>query len=111
MTRPKTLAALICSAFAVSALPSMAAASPKPDVKTVEVSIAKYDLATPEDAQVVYDRIKRAAKRACRRSVAQKTPSEHIEERNCRDQAIEQAVTQLDEPYLTLVMNGQNPSS
>lgn len=111
MTRPKTFAALVCSAFALSAVPAMAGPSPKLDVRTVEISISSYDLAKPADAQIVFDKIQYAAKRACRRSVGRQTPRDRIEEQDCREEAIARAVTQLDEPVLTLVMNTNNSSS
>lgn len=111
MTLPKTLTALIGSAFALAAFPAMANASPKYDVKSVEVSISGYDLAKPEDAQILYQKIRAAAKRACRTSASHQTLRERAEERDCREEAIEQAVTQLDEPVLTIVMKAENPAS
>lgn len=111
MTRPMIFAALACSAFAVSALPAIAGPAAKTDVKTVEISISNYDLDKPEEAEVVFDKIKSAAKRACRRSFTVQTPREFGEEQDCRAQAIERAVAQLNEPVLTLVMNAQNASS
>jgi len=111
MTLPKPLTALIGSAFALAAVPAIASASPDYDVKSVEIAISGYDLAKPEDAEVLYKKIKKAAKRACRNSMSRQTLRERVEESDCRDEAILRAVTQLDEPVLTLVMNRQNPAS
>ncbi len=86
----------------------MAGPSSNLDIRTVEISIAGYDLADPEHAETVSGKIDRAAKRACGYSLARQTPRERMEERVCRDDAIARAVTQLDEPVLTLVMNAEN---
>ncbi len=111
MTLPKTLTALIGSAFAIAAVPMIANASPDYDEKSVEIAISGYDLAKPEDAEIVYKKIQKAAKRACRNSMSRQSLRERAEELDCREKAITQAVTQLNEPVLTLVMNGRNPTS
>lgn len=111
MTLPKTLTALIGSAFAIAAVPTIANAAPDYDVKSVEIAISGYDLAKPEDAETIYKKIQTAAKRACRTSTSRQSLRERAEELDCREEAITQAVTQLNEPVLTLVMNGQNPAS
>ena len=111
MTLPKTVTTLISSAFALAAFPAISNASGQYDVKSVEIAISGYDLAKPEDAKVVYKKIQRAAKRACSNTMTRQSLRERAEERKCRDEAITRAVTQLDEPVLTLVSNGQKSTS
>lgn len=111
MTLPKTLTAFIGSAFALAAVPAIASASPDYDVKSVEIAISGYDLAKPEDAEIIYKKIQMAAKRACRNTTSRQSLRERAEERDCREEAITQAVTQLNEPVLTLVMIGENSAS
>lgn len=111
MTLPKPVTILIGSALALATLPAMADRSPDHDLKSVDVGISEYDLTKSEDAQRLYKKIESAAKRACRRTSSRPSLREHSEEVDCREDAIERAVVQLNAPVLTLVMNGQNPSS
>ena len=111
MTLPKTLTTLIGSAAALALLPAMAASTADTHVKSLEVSTSGYDLSKSADAQIIYYKIKKAAKRVCSNALVRQTLREQAEERACRDEAIERAVSQLDEPVLTLVMNTQNRSS
>ena len=111
MTLPKTLTTLIGSAFALAAFPAIAGASPHYDVKSVEISVSGYDLAKSGDAQILYKKIKMAAKRACRSSQSPKTLRERAITRDCEDEAIARAVSQLDEPVLTIVMSAENGAS
>ena len=111
MTLPKTLTAMIGSAAALAMLPAMAGSTSDTNVKTMDVSIAGYDLTDPAHAQIVYYKIQKAAKRVCRHSLARETLREKIDEKNCCAQAVERAVTQLNAPQLTLVMTERNPTS
>lgn len=111
MTLPKPLTILIGSAFALAALPAMADSASNYDIKSVEISTSEYDLTETDDAQRLYSKIKRAAKRACNRTGVRQSLRELAEERTCRDDAIERAVAQLNEPVLTYVMNEANRSS
>ena len=111
MTLPKTLTTLIGSAAALAMLPAMAGSTSDATVKKLDVSIAGYDLNDPAHAQIVYYKIQKAAKRVCRNSLVRETLREKIEENECRAQAIERAVTQLNAPELILVMTDRNPVS
>ena len=111
MTLPKTLTTLLGSAAALAMLPAMAGSTSEANVKSLDVSIAGYDLNDPAHAQIVYYKIQKAAKRVCRNSLARETLREKIDERDCRKDAIERAVTALNAPELTLVMTGRPATS
>ena len=104
MTLSKTATALIAATAALVTLPAMAGTSGEPGVKQLSVSIAGYDLTKSADAQIVYYKIQKAAKRVCRTTTVRETLRERIEEMDCRENAIESAVAQLDAPALTFVM-------
>jgi len=111
MTLPKALTAAIGSAAALAMLPAMAASKDEVTKKTVDVSIAGYDLSNPEDAKIVYGKIQSAAKRACRLPNEAKTVAQRADELKCRVAAVNAAVSQLNSPELTLVMEARNRSS
>lgn len=104
MTLSKAATALIASTAALITLPAMAGSISEPGVKQLEISVAGYDLTKSADAQIVYYKIQKAAKRVCRNSLVRETLRERIEEMDCREDAIESAVAQLDSPALTFVM-------
>ncbi len=111
MTLQKSLTALIGSAAALAMLPASAGSSLGSSVKTLDVSIAGYDLSDPAHAQIVYYKIQKAAKRVCRNTLVRETLREKLEEQDCRETAIEEAVAQLNEPAITLVMLERTQSS
>ena len=111
MTISKTATALIASTAALFTLPAMAATTSEPGVKQLAVSVAGYDLTKSADAQIVYYKIQKAAKRVCRTSTVRETLRGHIDEMECRKDAIESAVAQLDSPALTFVMHERTRAS
>lgn len=111
MTLPKALSIFVGSAAALAILPATAATSSEPGVKSLEVSIAGYDLDDPAHAQIVYYKIQQAAKRVCRLTGVRETLRERSEEMQCRADAITNAVAQFDSSQLTLVMNERTRAS
>ncbi len=104
MTLSKSLTTVLGSALALSLLPAFAGSTADTHTKSLELSIADYDLSDPADAKVVYGKIRSVAKRVCKRTTARQTLRERAEEMQCRSDAIAQAIADLDEPVLTLVM-------
>ncbi|MEL7541882.1 MAG: UrcA family protein [Pseudomonadota bacterium] len=111
MTLPKSLTTLLGSALALSMLPAFAGSTTDEHVKTMEISIAGYDLSDPADAKRVYGKIQSAAKRVCKTTTARQTLRERADEMACRADAIAQAIVALDEPVLTLVMSQDGSTS
>ena len=111
MTLSKAATALIASTAALITLPAMAGTSSEPGVKQLNVSVAGYDLTKSADAQIVYYKIQKAAKRVCRNSLVRETLRERMEELECREDAIESAAAQLDAPTLTFVMHERTRTS
>ncbi|MEM7639126.1 MAG: UrcA family protein [Pseudomonadota bacterium] len=104
MTLQKSLTTMIGSVAALAMLPAMAGSISNANAKSLEVSIAGYDLSDPAHAQIVYYKIQKAAKRVCRHTLARETLRERMDQRQCQETAIQDAVTQLNAPELTLVM-------
>ena len=111
MTLPKSLTTTIGAALALSMLPAFAGSVTDTDSKSLEISIAGYDLSNPDDAKLVYGKIRSAAKRVCKRSTARQTLRERAEEMQCRADAVAKAIVELDEPVLTFVMRQSGSSS
>ncbi|MEL7030718.1 MAG: UrcA family protein [Pseudomonadota bacterium] len=110
MSLSKSLTTILGSALALSMLPAFAGATTDTHAKTMEISIAGYDLSNPDDAKLVYGKIQTAAKRVCKTTTARQTLRERADEMRCRADAVAKAIVELDEPVLTFVMN-QNSSS
>jgi UrcA family protein len=89
------------AAFAVCTSLIAYSASAEPKVKTQAVSYADLDLSKPAGAQTLYKRIKAAARHVCGPvdRYTYVTPSQTF--RQCFDQAIADAVAQVDRPSLT----------
>lgn len=104
MTLSKAATALIASTAALITLPAMAGTTSEPGAKQLDVSVAGYDLTKSADAQIVYYKIQKAAKRVCRSTLVRETLRERMDEMQCREDAIESAVAQLDASALTFVM-------
>ncbi|NQY97045.1 MAG: UrcA family protein [Henriciella sp.] len=111
MTLPKTATTLFASVAALAMLPAMAASTTGGTVKTIDVSVAGFDLTDANDAKVVLSKIKRAAKRVCRNSNATRSVRERAEELACQSAAIAGAVTKVNVPQLTAAMEADNSSS
>jgi len=111
MTFPKLTATLIGSFAAMALLPAMAASTDGGTKKSVKLSIAKYDLNDPEHAKIVYGKIRQAAKRVCRFHYDRPTLAQRAEEMQCRAAATTQAVSQLNAPELTVLMEGRADAS
>ncbi|MEM7458774.1 MAG: UrcA family protein [Pseudomonadota bacterium] len=111
MTLPKSLTTLLGSALALSILPAVAGTAPDTDSKSLEISLAGFDLSDPSDAKIVYSKIQSTAKRVCSRSTARQTLRQHADEMRCRADAVTQAILALDEPVLTLVMTESDSAS
>lgn len=111
MTLSKSLTTVLGSALALSMLPAVAGSTTDAHIKTLEISIADYDLSDPVDAKAVYGKIQSAAKRVCKRSTARQTLRERADEMKCRADAVAQAIVALDEPVLTLVMRESDSRS
>ena len=104
MTLSKTATALIASTAALFALPAMAGSTDDVTSRSLDVSIAGYDLSDPADAKTVLSKIELAAKRVCSHSTARQTLRERAEEFTCRTNAVTAAVAKLDVKELTAAM-------
>jgi UrcA family protein len=91
-----TLAAIACT---VGARPALAAV-PIETTEQVTVKFADLDLSTPEGAQALYGRIKRAARMVCD-DLDDTEPELIALERECYDQAVANAVAKANRPTLT----------
>jgi UrcA family protein len=90
-----TLAAIACT---VGARPALAAV-PIETTQQVTVKFADLDLSTPEGAQALYGRIKRAARMVC--DLDDTEPELIALYRECYDDAVANAVAQANRPMLT----------
>jgi UrcA family protein len=82
------------------------------DAPNVKVNYADLNLSTSEGAAVLYQRIRWAAKHACRPSFETSTDSvSESNEEACIHHAIASAVTQIDRPQLFAIYkaNGKTP--
>lgn len=104
MTFSKTLTTTIIAATACALTPVMAAEL-DPNKKTLEISIKGYDLSNVEDAAEVFKKINLASKRVCRNYGHRETLRDRFYERQCRAEAIVQAVVSLNAPELTAIMH------
>jgi UrcA family protein len=101
-------AAIACSLLLVLfASMSASAAEPDSQVPATRVSLAGLDLAHAQGAELLYARIRSAARQVCE-PVAASAPYRfaQLEERNCVEQSIGRAVAKVDSPLLTAVHHG-----
>jgi UrcA family protein len=86
-------------------------ASAEPKLNSQSVSYADLDLSKPAGAQTLYKRIKKAARRVCGPvdNYTHVTPSRRF--RECYEQAIADAVAQVDRPSLTAVHREKTSSA
>lgn len=91
------------SVLCLAATPALAQTAPETDAaRAIPVGYADLDLNQPADAAALLSRLRYAASAACERSeIAQPGPSTRRAIESCRAQALESAVTQLDQPELT----------
>jgi UrcA family protein len=89
------------SAAALMATPAMAQ-SVKEDARAVPVSYADLDLTQAADAQLLLQRLRYAASAACEQNAAAQGNA-RLERAidQCRTDALDSAVAQLDQPELT----------
>lgn len=106
MTLPKTLATLASATAALSMLPALAASAPAQE-KTAEVSVTGYDLSKRSDANIVFQRIERAAKRVCAISGIRESAKDRVDRSSCASEAIANAVAALNAPELTALMEAK----
>lgn len=104
MTFSKTLTAALISASACALLPAMAATEFDPQEKQIKVSISGYDLTNAADASEVFQMISTASKRVCQTAGVRETLRERVLQNKCRADAILSAVTSIDAPQLTEIM-------
>lgn len=103
MTLSKTVTTIIATTAACAMLPAMAATKTDTIEKTVEISIAGYDLTSATDAQALLTRIEKAAERACKVSSNRQTVREMALRRACEERAIATTVESLDAPQVNAV--------
>jgi UrcA family protein len=98
----KSIPVLALSALVLGSLPASAATRGVPaDTLKVTVRFADLDLARPQDAEVLYQRIQFAARLVCTDSSA---PWDGRRSRNwirCFNGVVEDAVRGIDQPLLT----------
>ena len=96
-----TLAVASCSLVASQA--SMARDSD--DVRTQKVSYADLNLSPPAGATALYGRIERAARNVCG---PDNILGRHFEWKGCFNSAIAAAVTKVNSPMLTAILESKN---
>jgi len=99
-------AAMIATAIGPGAT-SAFAASPD-DPISVKVSIADLNMASEAGARTALSRIRYAAEKACGGDVADQTLGEQMQFRSCAKQAVQRAVTAINQPALTAVNQGRH---
>lgn len=99
MTRTfvKTLAGI---GIAASTLLGSSAAQ----AQSASISYRPYELAAATGSQAVFDRIQRAAKRACRQNVG---APEFFARGECQADLTQQMVLKIDHPRVTALLTGQ----
>ncbi len=71
--------------------------------KSVTVRLSDLDLKQPADAAKLYQRIRRAAERACGDGLTSGSPLAQPVDRDCVSNAIAHAVATVDRPLLTTI--------
>lgn len=108
MTLSKTVTTIIASTAACAMLPAMAAIKTDTVEKTMEISIAGYDLTSATDAQALLASIEKAAERVCKISSNRSTVREMMLRRACEENAIAQTVESLDAPQVSAAYEDQS---
>ena len=103
-TLSKTLIAIASAAAALSIMPAMAASATSSETKSQEISIKGYDLSDPADAKAIFEQIQRASDRVCRVTGRHETLRERFLQRTCVAKATVDAVTALNAPVVTELM-------
>jgi UrcA family protein len=88
--------------FALSACGAFAAISQE-ELESVAVSYAELDLSKPAGAEVLYDRLQRAAAEVCGvhdRSSSLFSASTNSNKKACYEDALSRAVAQIDAPLV-----------
>ncbi len=98
MALPKTLTLIAAATTLFAMVPATASAASA--VKSLEVDLKGYDLSDAQDAQIVLQKITRAADRTCRTPAAKDTIRERIIVKACMTSATYKAVSSLDAPVL-----------
>ena len=97
-----TIAGLVSVAGQTVADPVERPESPLTRDRSTTVPVDDLDLTKPEDIQLLYDRVRRAARVLC--EVEHSAPwdiKRFQHERECFEQAVDRAVARTDEPALT----------
>ncbi|MEL6862035.1 MAG: UrcA family protein [Pseudomonadota bacterium] len=94
MTLPKTLATAIAATASLALLPAFAAETEQ--VKTLELSIADYDISNPADARAVVKKIERAARKVCTLDRGPVPLHERLQRERCEREAVANAVQSLN---------------
>ena len=103
---------LAIAAAAVLAVAAPAGAQTSEAVISVSVPYADLDIGQAAGAKVLFERIKMAADRACGGEPDLRLLDQHARFDQCRKEAINRAVTQLDSPMVTAVAShGVEPVS
>jgi len=99
------LKSLIVAGISAAAMLSAPAFAQTADqARAVPVSYADLDLSQTADAQTMLQRLRYAAQASCERNAAaQGNPRLERAIAQCREEALESAVAQLDQPELTRV--------
>jgi UrcA family protein len=93
-----TATALVCTVTGSGLCAATAAAE---DVASVTVSYADLDLSKPVGVQILYGRIKAAARKVCSPLDETKQLQRMQQWRDCYETAVADAVTRIDRPTLT----------
>lgn len=106
MTLPKTLA-FICGSVAFATLPAMAGAAPSIDVQKIEVSTQGYDLSSKTGADIVLNKINRAAEKVCGATTSRQPLAQRVLAKKCHEDAVIRAVASIDAPALSAAMKAR----
>ena len=94
MTLPKTFAIAAAATASLAFLP--ASAGQTEQTKTLEVSIADYDISNPADARTVVQKIKNAARKVCTLDRGPVPLHERAQRERCEREAVANAIKSLD---------------
>ena len=99
-------AAMIAAAIGPGATTAFAASPDDPI--SVKVSLADLNMASDAGARTALARIQNAANRACGGDVSDQSLGEQMQFRSCAKQAVQRAVTAINQPALTAVSEGRH---
>lgn len=94
MTLPKTLATAIAATASLALLPAFAGQTEQ--VKTLELSIADYDINNPADARAVVQKIENAARKVCTLDRGPVPLHERVQRERCEREAVANAIKALN---------------